>query len=877
MTPLTRRLFRAALLPVIVYTSAALFITWPLAIHLTTHVAGGGFGDSFEYVRLGWWGSYALTHSLNPFYQSLLSYPDGFFSTTQWMQPLIYWPTALLGFFFSPATAFNLWLLLEIILSGLAAYALCRDVIGHVTDADGLTTTIAALIGGLIFMAFPAVQGHLSAGHVNPLSNYAIPAVVMALYRLVTGRGTRRTAIGGALALWILALGNFTFPVFVLLPIVLFGGGYWLIARDERLTRRVGGQIVVMFGLSLLLILPFYLPTIVEAFSPVRPAYLNEGGSVRYSTDPLAFVALSPFTDWTKAWVPAYSRAVLGTNSTEGTAYLGLAAVALAIVATARYRRRAGIWLAIAIGCMIFSLGPLLKWNDQPVTISVDGQASTIVLPWALFQDLPLVNLTRTPGRFNMTTGLMLGVLAALGLAFVLSRITAPGRRIGLGVVAGLFIMAEYQLFFPFPMVVAALGGEAYFRSLGARSDVRAVFDLPLDDPIAQKEALYEQTLHHKPMIAGYVSRRTSVDPAKLEILSDAAKGSLLVLEPRTATPDDFASILKDNGVDVLVIHRALMDQLHIEPGVLVSLYHAPVYEDDAMIIFETPKPAQPVKSLVGAMSEVDSWRTGDAYRWFQGGLEEYLYAPTDLSKQLTLTLVPLFKPYTVRLSIDNQARRAWTIAPPETRLTFPVDLKAGFHTLKFEIPHQTCTPVPVQPECLLDGAIHNAAGCALKADQRGMCVSLGYKFGAPNVGFDAPLPLQSASVALANGLTFTGFRMPEQVDSGATLVVDTDWHAANKLPGDYHLFIHVLDASGRPVAQADVVPGGGTYPTAEWAETQDWSEMLSISIPAGTPPGMYAIVTGWYRYPDLMRLAVEGNSPRAADGLIDLGSVTVR
>ena len=49
-----------------------------------------------------------------------------------------------------------------------------------------------------------------------------------------------------------------------------------------------------------------------------------------------------------------------------------------------------------------------------------DITESNVVLPWALFQNLPLISATRTPGRFNFMTGLALGVLAALGLDVIL-------------------------------------------------------------------------------------------------------------------------------------------------------------------------------------------------------------------------------------------------------------------------------------------------------------------------------------------------------------------------------------------------------------------------------------------------------------------------
>src|SRR5258708_2262138 len=441
----------------LVYTFIALVITWPLTAHLSTHLAGPEYSDSIEYARLGWWATYALQQGMNPFQQSLFGYPQGFFSAVQWAQPLIYWPIAILGFALTPAAAFNIWLLLEVILSGLTAYWLCREVL---TDHNGECVTLAALFGGLIFMAFPTIQGNLIGGHGDPLSNYALPVLVLCCYRLIEGKRGWRTVLLGSLSILILALGNFTFPAFVLLPLILFGGIYALICRRRQL-RSALPYLLILFGVGALLMIPFYVPLFNEITSPQRPAYLQEGGWIQFSTDPLAFVALSPFTPWTQPIVPGYSWSVLGTNAIAGAAYLGIVAVTLAIIGVWRRRGATWLWLVIALGCMVFSLGPILKWRDQPVVFTLGDTRSNIVLPWALFQNLPLISATRTPGRFNIMAALALGVLAALGLDVVLQSVRLRWRRLLLISVLTFITLAEYQLMAPFP--ITPIGVPAYF------------------------------------------------------------------------------------------------------------------------------------------------------------------------------------------------------------------------------------------------------------------------------------------------------------------------------------------------------------------------------------------------------------------------------
>lgn len=855
------------LLPLVCYTAAAVFMTWPLATQLSTHVGGGGFGDSFEYVRLGWWGAYALQNGLDPFFQSLFGYPEGIFSAAQAAQPLIYWPITLLNYPLGPVAAFNVWLLLSVILTGLTAYWLCRAVLADIPlpVAPERGRTPAALIGGLIVMAFPAVQGHLVSGHINPLANYALPVVALCLWRIGAGQGGLRMASLGAVALLILGLGNLTFPAYALLPLLLFGGiGAWLAGWARPDPR----ALLVMLGGGALLLLPFYWPLISEALAADRPAYLAEGGAVRYSADLLAFVSRSPFTPWAGE-TPDFSREVLGTNATEGAAYLGIAGAGLALIGALRWWRRVLPWMIIVVGCMVFSLGPLLKWRDQPVTYRVDGLESHIVLPWALFQDWPILNLTRTPGRFNITTGLALGVLAALGLATLLRAFSLRRTRVGTATLLAVVVVFEYQLFFPFLTTPAAL--PAYFLTLAGRADVRAVFDVPWDDPIAQKDALYQQTAHHRPLLAGYVTRGTSVDPARLALLSDAAIGRL---HNPSLEPAQVRGLLRAHGADVIVYHRALLDW---EPTLAhaARLFGPPVYRDEWRAIFEVPDQTAPVTGLPMTFAAQGWWFGPDGTPWLTGDSALYVYAPAVADHEWTIQLAPLTGPRTLRLSVDGGLARAWLI-DGLAALRFYLRLEPGFHTLRFTL-SGGCVQSPADPACMLPAAAdfaQPAAGCQPFAGEA-VCVTAA--LGRIETTPAGVMSYRRNPIPLAAGLSLRGFRAPPMAAPGETLIVETIWHAAQPLPEDYHLFVHVLDASGRLVEQYDGVPGGGAFPTRRWDTPQEWAETAVIPLPADLPGGRYRLFAGWYPFPDLTRLAVLSDAPGAADGLVFLREFTIR
>lgn len=62
-------------------------------------------------------------------------------------------------------------------------------------------------------------------------------------------------------------------------------------------------------------------------------------------------------------------------------------------------------------------------------------------------------------------------------------------------------------------------------------------------------------------------------------------------------------------------------------------------------------------------------------------------------------------------------------------------------------------------------------------------------------------------------------------------------------LDADYTVFVHVLDAAGRIVAQADSQPRGGASPTSLWQENEVIADPYTFDL----PPGEYALAVGLY------------------------------
>jgi hypothetical protein len=81
----------------------------------------------------------------------------------------------------------------------------------------------------------------------------------------------------------------------------------------------------------------------------------------------------------------------------------------------------------------------------------------------------------------------------------------------------------------------------------------------------------------------------------------------------------------------------------------------------------------------------------------------------------------------------------------------------------------------------------------------------------------------------------------------GNEVRLDLYWRCLAPLPADYTLFLHLLDAEGELVTQADGPPLGGDYPTSLWAAGETVLDQQVIPLPEDVPPGPYAVRLGWY------------------------------
>jgi 4-amino-4-deoxy-L-arabinose transferase-like glycosyltransferase len=97
----------------------------------------------------------------------------------------------------------------------------------------------------------------------------------------------------------------------------------------------------------------------------------------------------------------------------------------------------------------------------------------------------------------------------------------------------------------------------------------------------------------------------------------------------------------------------------------------------------------------------------------------------------------------------------------------------------------------------------------------------------------------------------------PPSLRAGDTLSVTLVWQARRVPEADYTVFVHLRDAAGNIVAQADSPPQAGAYPTSFWDANETVVDDHAALLPPDLPTGDYRVVVGLYRFDTGERLPI--------------------
>ena len=420
-----------------------------------------------------WWVKHAVFDlHVSPLYTNDVIYP--------FVSPLAGHTLALLwGLVTAPLQAaigltstFNLVVLLAFVLAATCMYAFARR---HVRRES------IAVLAGLIFAFTPAMLHRASIGHLDKLSIFWLPLVLLLWDKTIESRRWTWALVTGV-AVWFAWLTDFQQAMWALLllgPYMI----YTVFLQSPKPRVSISLRLIAVTSAA------FLLPSL---FAPLPQ--LLAANQLNYPPARLADTAYFAFP---------LQNLLIGSDN--GDFSIGQLVPILALISLpfiGRDRRR-WFWLLVATGCLILALGPYVELNG-----------TRIELPYALVHRL-LGNQYRTPMRFMTPAVLAFAMLIALTLDGLNDRLKLDNvRRRALMVTVGLLFVFDYKLAEPFPITIMP-DYQAYHDIAKTPGDF-AVLEVPIGVRsgfalVGRGETLqYYAPIHQHPIPSGYLSRLPS-------------------------------------------------------------------------------------------------------------------------------------------------------------------------------------------------------------------------------------------------------------------------------------------------------------------------------------------------------------------------------
>lgn len=832
------------LLAILAYSALAVVITWPLAKHFDTHLLGSST-DSLLHYWNGWWVKYSLNNGQNPFYSPLLFYPEGISLVTHniaWFN-VLFW--ILFESIIGGIQAYNLSILISLILCGLAVFWLIYKMTNN---------QAAAFLAGLIYLAWPFRLSQLD--HPNILATQWIPVFFLFLIYAIKRDRWRDALIAGLLfalvgyTRWQLLIALTTMA----LVYFFFSGRYWMpTGQRYKLYRLAAGG-----ALAIILLLPPAILLINQLEIEGRSVnLLREGEDMFMQTDVLAY------------FTPPSSNPLVGEVTGEiydhyyqdrspgrrFTAYIGFTALFLAILGIKYQRRESLPWVIMAIILFLLALGPLLRINGQ-----FYEQVPTL---YRLLSPLGVFQLMRVPDRFNVFLALPVSVLAGFGAAGLLNQL----RTHSIGVAAAAFglivvlILFEY-LQIPVPLNNSEEFSSPYFEQLASQPGEFAVLNVPINQ-LRSKVFMYNQTIHKRPIVQGNISRipdEQYVFIDSIPLLSDMRR--LVDTPPDIRDLSRNLSNLSQENIRYIIINKNLLQQDRIDLWRHFFI-GKPRYEDETIAVYATDPKAgldfELMHELVPGLGPIDFLISSRCLN--PGSLMEI-----DVGWGSTKLID---ENYNARLSLENvQNSRDFKLAEYPVSEGWPTDewpadtLTWGFYEMTL-------------PESISPGEYHVVI--QLVDQENGQ--SQGNKLTLPSIIVQEDI-CDLALLPEANDVnaTFGGeIRLLEYTLNQSEDELDfvLYWRPDHHPVIDYKIFIHIFDPeTGTPVAQSDFMPRGWIYPTSFWWPGEVVEDETRVSLEA-VPPGNYGIAIGIYNPASGERLSlVDGTGKEIPDGRLILEEI---
>ena len=829
---------KSQLLILLLIVLMTLALTYPVATEVFRGSALPGLKDfdEFEYMWLIWWYKVSLVERQSdpanlPFYYPMQTHlPLVTVTPLGWLIPI---PLVLLC---GPMVAYVVYWLLNFVLCGYTAYLLALWLTRSRT---------AAFIGGLIFAFYPGKMLH-GLGHMGDMMIFMFPLYVLFLMKFVEQPSVRSAALLAivtsiGLLIDFRHIGLFYLPITVIYLLFLL-----VTAPTQVLSFRLVRLTLLALVVVLVATLPFFLPFVLSSLGG-QLGHLKEGGLEASSADVLSFL-LPPMTNPVWGQIPPLKQLMdtvwRESLYIETCLYLGLVTTGLAVVALVKRKGKALFWLVVVVVGMVIALGPVLKVGGV--------QFAGVKLPYAYLSELPFYEWLRIPGRMDMMIKLALGMLAALGARELLRRQRPTRQILSVAVLSGV-IIAEYLTFVPYPL--AKVAPAPFLETLANDGQDYGIMHIA-----SHEYAMYLQTLHGHKMVEGHIHRWP---PGGIEWALQLHGQALY--PPQSEQPyydivgeelpygrdaaDIFAgkldvspaNLLSRLNIRYIVFDRkspwTKQDQ-DLYAGRLEGYFGKPIHEDKRLSIYDTRLKATGGTNMV----PVGGWYAleggeRDRWRWMADRAAARIDGAGDSPYRLQLSVFPEKEARHLKVVVGDREIGEYLVNGAQDLILPEFVLPGRSASIEFAV-EEGCR----KPFSLLQGQLD------------GRC--LGIAFNEIRL-----FPSLKKPRSFGGQIDLVGQEWTRGIGQDNNLYLTLYWQAGDRMSRDYTVFVHVLDAQGRVIAQDDqrLVTRQG-MPTSAWKEGWGTHTLHQLTLPPDVQLDQVRILLGLYDVQNMERVPLRGD-----------------
>jgi hypothetical protein len=324
-----------------------------------------------------------------------------------------------------------------------------------------------------------------------------------------------------------------------------------------------------------------------------------------------------------------------------------------------------------------------------------------------LIENLPVLNISRSPDRFDMPLTLCLAILTGYGVN-VLMNTWLKGwsvQRRGAALSVGFVALLALELFpFPYPQLKSDI--PRWFYQLGKEQGDFSILEMPPQDDFWHGAyRMYYQTAHGKQIFGGYISREyfhpfLTSTPGYQELTYADGSGDIFAADPQL-----WYSALAKYKTRYIVLEKNRLPH-RVDPPVDVTASRdaikrvlgddaRPFYEDEQLEVYRVPLPERdlPIPS-VGDGWEPREVGPNGSFRWMHDEATVQIDSPQATEAYLTFRAAGLGPPK--RLQIfhgDTLVFDQEVSALQEYRTDGPLGIPQGISTLTFRSPDGTISP----------------------------------------------------------------------------------------------------------------------------------------------------------------------------------------